>query len=36
MYTLCLSMFVKDEIIRANLEIIDHLFSRYTCFSLGK
>lgn len=36
MYALCLSMFVKDENIRANFEVIDHLFSKYTCFSLGK
>lgn len=36
MYTLYLSMFVKDEIIRANFETIDHLFSKYTSFSLGK
>lgn len=36
MYTLCLSMFVKGEIIRANFETIDHLFSKYISFSLGK
>lgn len=29
-------MFVKDEIITANSETTDHLFSKSICFSLGK